>query len=158
MVLAVGVLNYLPTALGPAAVCVGMGGAFELLMLAGPEGLVHRMEPVAFVGPLALALVPWVGYGGLHRHLQSASELDRLWLDFRDRFGMVWGQRLREQFNRSAAHAGWPIYLSWKGVRRTPGLAHLDARTHDAMTATMRSLLKRFGPEAELPPGEAFEP
>jgi hypothetical protein len=41
-----------------------------------------------------------------------------MWLDFRDRWGLVWGQRVREQFNHAAENAGWPIQLRWLGLRR----------------------------------------
>jgi hypothetical protein len=137
-VLAVGVLNYLPTRLGPAALCLAVGGGVELFALPEPE----RGTLLVYLGWLALALAPWVAYGEIRRRAPARSEVDRLWLDFRDRFGLVWGQRLREQFNRSAAHAGWPVVLSWQGVRcssREP--------PREEMTATLRALMKRFGPE-----------
>jgi hypothetical protein len=79
------------------------------------------------------------------------AEFDRLWSDFRDRFGLVWGQRVREQFNRSAANADWPVYLYWQGLRLTSGAALPNEETQTAMVATLRALLKRFGPEENEP-------
>ncbi len=140
--LAVGVLNYLPTRLGLAAVLLAIacgGEAAALLLPANGGGSVGWSEPGA--GWL-LALVPWAALGP--RSLRRPrSEFDRLWLEFRDRFGLVWGQRLREQFNRSAAHAGWPVVLGWTGLRPATGGAVPECA---AQLATLRALLKRFGP------------
>jgi hypothetical protein len=93
-----------------------------------------------------VGLAPWAGWFGWRRGYAPASEFDRIWLDFRNRFGLVWGQRVREQFNRAAAHAGWPITLYWQGLLRTPGAAMPDPETQDEIVATLRALLKRFGP------------
>jgi hypothetical protein len=76
----------------------------------------------------------------------ARTEFDRLWLAYRDRFGFVWGQRMREQFNRAAHHAGWPVVLRWGGLHTTATEAAPDPA---AMLATLRAVLKRFGPEYE---------
>jgi hypothetical protein len=145
-VIAVGVLNYLPTRLGPAAALLGVVVALELIGLAGPEELARTVEPIVPRLRLGLALVPWVGLWTCWRP-RLGSECDRLWLAFRDRFGLVWGQRLREQFNRSAFHAGWPVFLSWQGLRRKPGSAPIGPDTQASLTATLCALMKRFGPD-----------
>lgn len=145
-VIAVGVLNYLPTRLGPAAVLLGVVVAVELVGLAGPEELAQRVQPILPRLRLGLALVPWVGLWCCWRRPLLGSECDRLWRAFRDRFGLVWGQRLREQFNHSATHAGWPVFLSWQGLRRKPGSPPIDPDTQAAMAATLCALMKRFGP------------
>ena len=98
-------------------------------------------------GGLLLALAPWAAYTGAWGHPPPASEFDRLWLGFRDRFGLVWGQRLREQFNRSAVHAGWPVTLRWTGLRLRPGTSLPRPEVQEEILATLRALLKRFGPE-----------
>lgn len=146
-VIAVGVLNYLPTRLGPAAVLLGVVVLAELLGLAGPEELARKLQPILPRLRLGLVLVPWLGLWGCWRRPLRGSEFDRLWLAFRDRFGLVWGQRLREQFNRSASHAGWPVFLSWRGLRRKPGSPPIDPDTQAAMAATLSALMKRFGPD-----------
>ncbi len=73
----------------------------------------------------------------------AQSEFDRLWLDFRDRFGFFWSQRVREQFNNSAAHAGWPVYLRWRGLRRTTR-EPIGPFDQQAMIDTLRKALQRF--------------
>ena len=75
------------------------------------------------------------------------SEFDGIWLDFRDRYGMVWGQRLREQFNNAAAHAGWPVILRWQGLRIVPGAAPPSAADAQAMLDVLQALMKRFRAE-----------
>lgn len=141
--LAVGVLNYLPTRLAPSAVLLGLACGLQttVLFLSSEEN--PREASLAW---LWLALVPWVAWAGLRRP-PAPVEFDRLWLDFRDRFGFVWGQRLREQFNRSAVHAGWPVILRWHGLRRLPGAARPAPEEQAAMVATLRALMKRFGPK-----------
>ena len=76
----------------------------------------------------------------------GVSAFDALWLDFRDRFGVVWGQRTREQFNRAAAHEGWPVALHWDGLVVEEGKTPPDAAE---LVAKLQALLKRFGPEDE---------
>jgi hypothetical protein len=137
--LAVGILNYLPTRLAPAAVLAGAAGALELL------GLTGAVDPGRALSWLPAALVPWAGFAGWRTRPAPRSEFDRVWLDFRDRFGFLWGQRMREQFNRSAANAGWPVILRWQGLRIIPGASLPDEAIQTAIVATLRALLKRFG-------------
>jgi hypothetical protein len=68
-------------------------------------------------------------------------------LGFRDRFGLVWAQRAREQFNRAAFHAGWSIVLRWGGLRLRTGAMPPDSSKQEEIIATLRALLKRFGPD-----------
>lgn len=145
-VVAVGVLNYLPTRLGLVAVGLGVACGTEISRLALPDG--GSAPPAAKpVGPWLLAVLPWVGYGLLRTRRPAPSEFDALWLAFRDRFGLVWGQQTREPFNRAAANAGWPVFLYWRGLRVHSGSALPDAATQAAIVTTLRALLKRFGPE-----------
>jgi hypothetical protein len=136
--LGVGVVNYLPTRLSLAVLFVAAGCGVELARLAavGPAG--------DLAGRALVALAPWVGWGVVAGAPRPAAELDRLWLAYRDRFGLVWGQRMREQFNRAAANAGWPVCLTWQGLASTAGGA--PPRTAEAV-ATLQAVLKRFGPE-----------
>jgi hypothetical protein len=145
--LAVGVLNYLPTRLGPAALLLALGCGLELASVLPPDMVPDGLRPALPAGGLLLALSPWAAYTAGRGRPRPAAEFDRLWLGFRDRFGLVWGQRLREQFNRSAAHAGWPVVLRWTGLRLKPGAALPRPDVQEEILATLRALLKRFGPE-----------
>lgn len=147
--LAAALLNYLPTRLGLAALALAAGCGVELADLANgplpPEGRV--------AGWALAAAAPWLALAALRLRPAPASEFDAVWLGFRDRFGFVWGQRLRDQFNRSAANAGWPVALTWAGLRP------IGAGSPDPALplATLRAALKRFGPTLpdESPPDGA---
>ena len=145
-VLAVGVLNYLPTAVGPAAALLGLGAAWELLLLAAPGFPGWLLDPASPVGLVLVGLAPWLGLWEVRRSVLPEAGIDQTWRDFRDRFGLVWAQRLREQFNRSAANAGWPVVLRWRGLRLARGAAPPGADADAAIRATLKALMKRFGP------------
>jgi hypothetical protein len=74
-----------------------------------------------------------------------ATEFDRIWRDFRNRYGLVWAQRVREQFNRAAHHAGWPISLGWRGLPVASCAASPDERIQKEMIDILKAILKRFG-------------
>ncbi len=123
--LLIGLTNYLPTRAGPAALLIGVGCALEFADIQNEAAGV------------CMGLGPWLAWFLLRRRAQ-VSEGDALWLNFRDRFGVVWGQRLREQMNRACANAHWPASLSWSGLEMRAGA---DAtKVLDALQA----LLKRF--------------
>jgi hypothetical protein len=140
----IGALNYLPTRLAPAALMLALGAGLEIVSLTGSEPLVMRLEPARPVGLLTLALVPWVSFAQIRQRSKVRSEFDQTWLDFRDRFGFIWAQRLREQFNNSAAHADWPVLLRWQGLCLIPGKPKPDLTDQQAMLEALLALLKRF--------------
>lgn len=118
-------LNYLPTRLGAASILLASGCGLEMLSLSGMA---------------LLSLAPWAAYGFL-RWGRHGTELDRLWLSYRDRFGFVWGQRMREQFNRAAHHAGWPVVLHWNGLHIGDGKTMPPL---NALVDTLNAVVKRF--------------
>jgi hypothetical protein len=135
--LLVPLLNYLPTRLGPGVLLAAAGCGLEMARLIEPAS-------PAWFRPVGLGLLaggPWTAWAGQWKRGSSATEFDRLWLSYRDRFGFVWGQRLREQFNRAADHAGFPVVLRWKGLQPE---TTADAA---ALMSLLRAVLKRFGPE-----------
>jgi hypothetical protein len=141
--LAVGILNYLPTRLGLGALALSAAVSGEMMRLDPtlPDGVLRWSQQL---GGLALAMAPWLALWGCRLAPTSQSAFDQLWHGFRDRYGLVWGQRVREQFNRAAANAGWPVYLSWRGPRLLPNARPPSPELETAMTGTLRVLLKRF--------------
>ena len=147
--LAIGLLNYLPTRAAPAVVLLLLAWIGELLGLFGAGVFGGRGEVQLF--HLLVLLAPWAGWICWRRHRAVPSEFDAIWLDFRDRFGLFWAQRVREQFNHAAAHAGWPVRLAWRGLRRTSQAA-IGPADQTAMVETLRKALARFmGPPPPSP-------
>jgi hypothetical protein len=143
-IIAVGILNYLPTRLWLAAVLLAVGVGAEVASLSWQDYGGQASHLGRALGRLALALAPWAGLLGMRNKGKEESEFDRFWLAFRDRFGLVWGQRVREQFNRSAANARWPVVLYWRGLRRLPASQEATAVDPEELIATLKALLKRF--------------
>src|SRR5581483_6960992 len=144
--IAVGVLNYLPTRLGPAMALLAFGLALGLTGFMLPSESKQQVS----IDFWAVACAPWLGYATLRTPTGRLSEFDKTWRTFRDRFGMVWGLRLREQFNRAAAHAGWQLVLTWRGLRALGKLEQQPQpeKDGDALT-TLQALMKRFGTEED---------
>jgi hypothetical protein len=142
--IAIGVFNYLPTRLGPAAVLLGLGCGLEILLMAASQSLTVDFEASEPLARIILAFVPWIAYVRMRWQPEPRSEFDRVWLRFRDSYGFVWAQRLREQFNNSAAHANWPVVLRWQGLRIIPGRSPPDSVEKETMLANLQALMKRF--------------
>jgi hypothetical protein len=135
LTLAVILLNHLPTRLGLAVLLLAVGCGVELARLAG-----ERLEPRWLSAARAcVALTPWTGLLGLALR-RGRNEFDRVWLAFRDGYGFLWGQRVREQFNRAAANAGRPVVLRWSGLE--------SAAADPAALELLRATLKRFEKDA----------
>lgn len=135
-ILVVGVINYLPTRAGWAALLLGIGGLGELLALAGLAGSWGRWCVLASL---------WIGWWSWLGTDRPVSAFNRLWLDFRDRYGLFWAQRMREYFNQAASNAGWPVRLYWQGLLLPKGATPPEPAVLEAMVTTLRSLLQRFG-------------
>lgn len=146
-VVAVGVLNYLPTRLALAAVILAGGLTLEITGLFIQHDLSRHWEQSIGFSRLLLAACPWAAYGSYRWRNQPEAVFDKIWIDFRDRFGLVWGQRLREQFNRSAHNAGWPVVLRWQGLRIVPGNSLPNNEMQTQIVQTLQAMLKRFGEE-----------
>jgi hypothetical protein len=135
--LTVGMVNYLPTRLAGTVIVLAVASGVELALL---QGALEEKSSEPWLVHASRWMIPlgcWLGWLML-RKTPPASEFDRHWLAFRDRFGLMWGQRLREQFNRVATNAGWPVWLRWTG---------LEGDTHETkeMVETIVVMVKRFG-------------
>jgi hypothetical protein len=135
--LIVPLLNYLPTRLATGVVLAAAGCGGELVRL------IEWASPtrIPWLGLLLLGIAPWASWAGIVRRKSTATTFDQLWLAYRDRFGFVWGQRMREQFNRAAHHAGWPVVLHWDGLHSRDDQPSPDL---ELLLAMLRSILKRF--------------
>jgi len=145
--LALGLLNHLPTRLAAAVLPAGVACAVEACLV---SKIIKGID-FPWLDPCSLALLavaPWLGLAAARRRATNSDDFDREWLAFRDRFGVMWGLRLRDQFNRAAANAAWGVVLEWKGLRSIGDLG--GVRRAEALTG-LRAVLKRFGPEEDPP-------
>lgn len=146
--LAVGLLNYLPTRAAPAVLLAALAVVGEMTSLFAPDSLPDP-NLVSLFNLLILA-VPWGVWACWRKERLNRSEFDRVWLDFRDRLGLFWAQRVREQFNRAAANAGWPVHLMWRGLHRTVHGTAIVPAEQDAMLETLHAALQRFASSSRL--------
>ena len=74
---------------------------------------------------------------------QSVGRLDRVWLDFRDAYGLVWSLRVAERMNASAAMYAWSVQLGWQGFYNRES-ATRPVVVPAAVEECLRTLLRRF--------------
>lgn len=138
--IAVSCINYLPTRLAPAALALFVVCEMELLF---PRvlSLNEQFDWWIFLDAL-LAFLPWLAWV-CSRKREAGSAFNRLWLNFRDRWGALWALRAREQFNLAAQNAGWPVTLGWWGLASAQGARQFpeDERKY---LVTLEGVLQRF--------------
>ncbi len=135
-------LNHLPTRYGIAATILAVGqGAWVL------GGL-----PIGF-WLTSLSAIVAVACGRFWPIARRSNGWNRVWLDFRDSYGVVWGLRVMERMNALANAAGSDINLEWSGfyVVRNPQHAAVAA---DSSLSTVT--FKR--PESEPATTQQIEP
>jgi hypothetical protein len=79
--------------------------------------------------------------------------LTKLWLDFIDTYGMVWGKRVMDRVNEAAVHEDWSCRLELDGFSNADKSVDNDPQTPDAESLRqaepiIRWLMKRFVDEA----------
>ncbi len=69
----------------------------------------------------------------------------RLWIDFRDWFGIVWARRVQDRVNQAARDQNWPLRVELHGVTGVEGKTERPLpEAAREMEKTFRWLLKRF--------------
>jgi hypothetical protein len=149
LVLLMGAGNYFPTRFGlPALLAAAAGLCVVLTMstLGSPPPVSTAIARV--LASFLLAVATWLAAFKL-RYQAAASAptpLDRLWIDFRDLFGIVWARRIADRINQRAVQANWPVRLLMSGfvpVDPTRSLA-LTPQQSEQIEQTLRWLLRRF--------------
>jgi hypothetical protein len=135
--LAVGALNYVPTRLAGTALALALACAAEMTLLLDGTAAKALQPWLVHVSRAMIPLACWLGWVMVGR-CRPGSDFDRQWLAFRDRFGLMWALRLRDQFNRAAVNAGWPVCLRWNGLDG-------DSRHAKESVESLQAMLKRFG-------------
>ncbi len=135
-----GVVNYLPTGRAAAAL---LSGVAQYCWLGDqfPAWLRFDLPARAQIGLACACAAVWLAAWPERR--SAIAPLDRLWLDFRDAFGVAWTVRVAEQFNATAARTGWSLRLNWNGATYEP--QDQDAATlPPAAQQALENLLRRF--------------
>jgi hypothetical protein len=138
-------VGMLPTKHGFAAVLAAAGQALLL-----QEYLPLRFaEPCRFLtaaGMVCLASAA-VLLALRAKPAKAATSLDRLWIDFRDTFGLFWALRVQERLHAAAKQFGWPVQLHWTGWGTADGhplREELPQEQLKPILVTLRGLLRRF--------------
>jgi hypothetical protein len=141
LVAVTGITNYLLTRYGPSAILLGIGELLEYLSLTR-DGWSSDARLAAWSGySWCMVAAIWIAYRR-RRSLRGSIALDRSWFVFRDHWGVVWGLRIAERFNKSAESLRWPCRLRWFGMSIL--INHEPYEIPEAATTTFRGLLRRF--------------
>lgn len=144
-----GASNYLPTRYAIASLLAAAGQSilvWRQLPWGGggtsSRGSAIDWMPLLGVGLLtaaaAMAAIGWPG-----RSSAAREPLERLWCDFCDQFGVVWGLRVAERINATAAQNGWNVRLTWHGLTQADG-SPLASPPCAELEQALRPLLRRF--------------
>ena len=154
IVLAVGICNYLNS-----RVNLGVVFAIPVCGFAIQARTDHPYFSEFLLLVLSLAgISPWLAWAGFFMRKPPADPLSQLLQAFRDRFGLVWELRLKEQFKQAAKHRGLSLELASHRIRRLdlPDALYLtsvrrlditqaDESERAAAYEILVALMKRFG-------------
>lgn len=142
-------------------VLVGVGALNGLATRGWLSSLLYGLGQLALIAPflpqaqtwlpadrsvwlgLALLATAWTLQAVPRRPRAHCTGLDRVWLDFRDAFGVVWALRVAERMNASASMYQWPVTLHWHGFLPNEASA-ATVEVPEAVEESLRSLLRRF--------------
>jgi hypothetical protein len=141
VLIATGALNGIGTRYWVSSLLYGGGQVLLLWPFFVPQGALAGADAPP-LGISALVLAWLLLAAQWPRGKLPTLPLDRVWLDFRDAFGVVWGLRVAERINASARRYGWPIQLGWSGFRQPDST--LSPEVPEAAEDSLRTLLRRF--------------
>jgi hypothetical protein len=141
-----GPINFLPTRFWLASLLVAAG---QVLALSPYLALVRQplVSHSALLGLALCGLAMVAAALAARRRSIATNPYDRLWLDFRDHFGLFWSLRVQERINAAASQSAWPFELTWTGFRNrqtAAPLPQIDPALEPALRTTFKGLLRRF--------------
>ncbi|NOY43177.1 MAG: hypothetical protein GXP26_15260 [Planctomycetes bacterium] len=150
---AVGLLNYLPTRFGLPSLLVATG---QLLLLDNYLWRWHLVPP-RLILPLAIACffaakittILLAKNSGQPENGAGTSGLEpfqQQWLTFRNAYGAFWALRILGRVNEAAEFRDWPFRLTWAGLVAHPSdsAAQPSEKQLAELDQTMATLLRRF--------------
>jgi hypothetical protein len=150
-IMAAEIINFLLTRFGWAVLLLVAGQTVwlsEYLPLTPhlwlPAGLAAHRVTLGFLLVASSLVGAWLA---TLRRPPKLGSYDRLWIDFRDAFGLFWALRLSERVNAVATQANWGFDLGWSGFRTTDELkplGELPAEIDRPLQHNLQGLLRRF--------------
>lgn len=138
-----GPINFLPTRYWHASLLIAAG---QTVALAAVLPLLRRTAiPHDELIGLSLAALGLIAAWFVPR--RSTRGYDRLWLDFRDSFGLLWSLRVQERVNALARSNNWPLTLGWHGFRslnQDEATNPITTQIEPILRTSFRGLLRRF--------------
>ncbi len=141
-----GPINFLPTKHGLSALLLM---AAQVILLGEQLPLIRRSllaeQSLAALTLSTLAMV--VAWWRSRSATVATTGYDRLWIDFRNAFGLLWALRVQERVNAAATMYDWPIVLAWSGFRQLDDgapLTSLDEAVERQLRQNLKGLLRRF--------------
>lgn len=146
LLILLGPINFLPTRFWLGALLLAAG---QVLALSAHLPLLRltRLPEREAIGLMLAAGAMVVAWLAARRKRVAGKPYDRLWLDFRDSFGLLWSLRVQERVNALASQEGWPIELTWSGFcDRTSGapLQGIEPAVEPILRTSLTGLLRRF--------------
>ncbi|MCA9224777.1 MAG: hypothetical protein KDA47_04165 [Planctomycetales bacterium] len=138
-----GLVNLLPTRFWLSSLLLAFG---HILLLARYLPLIERPWFMAADVAGFAAVIAALGWAAFNRRRRPECGLDRVWLDFRDSFGTLWGLRVVQRVNAVAQASEWPVLLHWFGFHdlEADAFDKLPPEARRALDQTLRNLLRRF--------------
>lgn len=148
LVLFMGAGNYLGTrfavpALLTAAACLSV--VWPMTELASRSA--SHSKAIHAAATLGLSMAAWLAAWQARRATRPLENpIERVWSEFRDFFGVVWGRRILERVNETARQEGWPVRLHFDGIAAADPSkpASLTPQQADRLEKVLRWLLRRF--------------
>ncbi len=141
-IIGTGLLNYVATRYALAALASAVGQGMLYLSwtgrVTGPTGTLLGLSAI----DVGLLLALWIA----RRPRREGVGWNRVWREFRDHYGVVWGLRAMERINQAAVSFDWPDRLTWQGFARDPAAPQPTwmAAHRLELDQTFRTVLRRF--------------
>lgn len=151
-VLVMGAGNYLGLCSSVPALLWMTGLALIVLPLCpATAGWLLEPQMVRSWAALFVTAAGWIADRLAEKRARTAGDsqlpVDRVWLDFRELFGIVWARRVQERFNDMAREKGINVRLGIRGLEGTSDMqpaACFDAQNLAAAESMMQWVLQKF--------------
>ena len=155
--IALGLLNYLPTRHWRATILVALGQILllrEYLDLPAAESIPINDLVAVLCFLSAAAIIASVRLPSDPNQTFPTSDLSPLtarWFRFRNLYGAFWAMRIFGRMNLSAEQRSWPVRLDWSGFTCSTD-AEPSPEQLTEIERSLDSMLRRFLEEKTIPP------